>query len=125
MTYKHTVEIKEYNKWLIITILNYNIKIKNVGVGLLFSDFNRNDLHISSEALSVLKDNLNVNIQHKDPVLEIISMDRMWWASNQGIIIPPNEYFHIYTIPNHTLCKNDIDEKIKNIIDNKKIIKNN
>lgn len=116
----HTVEIKEYNKWLIVTVLDYGPKIKTLGIGTLFSDFNKNDLHISLNALNIIKDNLNQNIDKKDPVLEIISFNRIWWESDKGIIIPPNEIFHIYTIPLHTICNNDIDEKIKNIIDNKK-----
>jgi len=117
--YKHSVEINAYKKWLIITVLDYGIKIKNIGTGLLFSGFNKFDLHISDDALVILKDNLNLNIEKKDPVLEIIAMDRMWWASSQGIIIPPHEYFHIYTIPQFTKCDNTVDEEIKKIIDNK------
>lgn len=116
----HSVEIKAYNRWLIVTVIQYGVKIKSVGTGLLFSDFNRNDLQISDEAMSILKDNINMNIDKKDPVLEIIAMDRIWWASTQGIIIPPNEHFHIYTIPHHTMCKNDVDEQIKKAIDEKK-----
>ena len=117
---KHSVEIKAYNRWLIVTVIQNGLKLKSVGTGLLFSDFNRYDLHISDEAMAILKDNIMLNIDKKDPVLEIIAMDRIWWASQQGIIIPPNEHFHVYTIPHHTICKNDVDEKIKNVIDEKK-----
>lgn len=120
MIYKHAVEITEYNKWLIITVRNFGPKIKLVGTGLLFSDFNRNDLFISNDAITIIKDNLNLNTDKKDPVMEIIATNRIWWASTQGLLIPPDEYFHIYTIPLHTTCKNNVDEKIKNSIDNKK-----
>jgi hypothetical protein len=115
---KHTIEIKAYKKWLIITVLNYGIKLKSIGTGLLFADFNRHDLKISDEAVAILKDNLNTNFEKKDPVLEIISTDRMWWASKRGIIIPPNEIYHIHTIPLYTTCDNVVDEEIKKNIDN-------
>lgn len=118
----HSVEIKAYKKWLIITVIKFGPKIKSVGTGLLFSDFNKLDLQISEDAMIILKDNLNLNLAKPDPVLEIMGTNRIWWASNQSIIIPPNEYFHIYTIPRHTVCpNNDIDEKIKKIIDEKNI----
>lgn len=120
MTHRHSVEIKTYNKWLIITVLQYGTKLKSIGTGLLFSDFNRLDLQISEDALNIIRDNLNQNIEKKDPVMEIIAIDRIWWASPQGIIIPPNEYFHIYTIPVHTVCDNAVDDAIKKIIDEKK-----
>lgn len=118
--YKHTLEIKEYKKWLIITVLEYGAKIRNLGTGTLFFNFNRNDLQISLDAYGILKDNIKKNMDQKDPVMEIISYDRIWWASDKGIIIPPNEIFHIFTIPMHTTCNNDVDEKIKKIIDDKK-----
>jgi len=117
----HSVEIKAYKKWLIITVVKPGPKIKTIGTGLLFSDFNKLDLLISDEALAILKDNLNLNLSKPDPVLEIIGTNRIWWASNQNIIIPPNEYFHIYTIPRYTPGPNNIDDNIKNIIDNKNI----
>jgi len=115
----HSVEIKTHNKWLIITVLQYGTKLKSIGTGILFSGFNRLDLHISEDALDIIRDNINQNIEKKDPVMEIIATDRMWWASSQGIIIPPNEYFHIYTIPLHTTCNNTVDDEIKKIIDQK------
>lgn len=120
MAYQHTLEIKAYNKWLILTILTSGPKLKQIGTGLLFSDFNKFDLQISDEALVIIKDNLNLNFDKTEPVLEIISKDRIWWASRQGIIIPPNEIYHIHTIPLHTICNNVIDEKIINNINNNK-----
>jgi hypothetical protein len=117
--YRHTVEIKEYKRWLIVTVLDYGFKIKEVGTGLLFSNFNRLDLKISDEAIAIIRDNLNANLEKKEPVLEIIATDRIWWASRQGIIIPPNEIYHIYTMPLFTKCENAVDEKIKTIIDAK------
>lgn len=120
MEYKHTLEIKEYNGWLILTLLNKGPKIKSVGTGLLFSDFNKLDLLISLEALNIIKDNLAKNFDKKDPVLEIIGIDRIWWASNKGIIIPPNEIYHIYTIPMHTIVDNIVDNNIKKIIQSQK-----
>jgi hypothetical protein len=117
--YRHTVEIKEYKRWLIVTVLDYGFKIREVGTGLLFSNFNRLDLKISDEAMAIIRDNLNANLEKKEPVLEIIATDRIWWASRQGIIIPPGEIYHIYTMPLFTKCENAVDEKIKTIIDAK------
>lgn len=120
MTYQHTLEIKTYKKWLIITVLQTGPKLKTIGVGTLFSDFNKWDLQISEEALAIITDNLNCNFDKVEPVLEIISTDRIWWASNRGILIPPNEVYHVHTIPLHTTCNNTIDEKLINIIDTTK-----
>jgi hypothetical protein len=117
MEYQQTVTIKEYKGWLVLTLLNNGPKIKGVGTGILFSNFNKWDLYISDKALSIITDNLNKNLDKKEPVLEIIAMDRLWWASKQGIIIPPNEIYHIYTIPLFTKCDNEVDEKIKITID--------
>lgn len=115
---KHLVEIKEYNKWLIVKVINKSIKIKHIGTGILFSDFTQFDLKISEEALGILKNNLKNNLLTNNPVLEIITKDKMWWSSNTGIIIPPNEIFHIFELPYHTLCNNIIDNELKKIIDN-------
>jgi len=117
--YKHTIEIKEFNNWLIIKVLDYGPKIKYIGTGLLFSDFNKNDLLISQEALNILSNNLG-KINNEIPVLEIINFDKIFWQSDKGIIIPPNEIIHVYTIPYFTLCNNNIDDKIIEIINNKK-----
>ena len=117
----HLVEIKEYNKWLIIKVINKSIKLKHIGTGILFSGFNQFDLKISNEALVIIKDNIKKNLSVENPVLEIITKDKIWWASNTGIIIPPNEIFHIFEIPNHLICENNIDDELKKTIDNAKI----
>lgn len=114
----HSLEIKTYEGYLILKV-NKTPKIKFIGLGSLLADFNRFDVKISDEALNILKDslnNLNINLQKENPSLEILSETRIWWPSNQGIIIPPNELMHIYAIPVHTTISNDIDEQLKNII---------
>lgn len=112
----HTAEILEYNNWLIIKLIN-SPKLKIVGVGTLLSNINSKDLKISISALNILKANLNVNLNKENPALEILSETSIWWASiNNGIIIPPNELLHVYTIPTHSICENKIDDDIKMFI---------
>ena len=114
----HTAEIKEYNGWLIIKLIN-SPKLKVVGLGTLLSNINSNDIHISGNALKILKHNFMQNMDQQNPALEILSETSIWWASvNNGIIIPPGELIHIYKIPVHTECDNVIDDEIKNIINN-------
>ncbi len=116
----HTLEILEYNNWIIIKLNKYTPKLRNIGEGLILSDFNKFDVKISPEALSILNKNINKNIDKENPVLEIISNDRIAWLSKTGIIIPPNEIFHIFDIPYHTECENIVDEEVKKTINNQK-----
>lgn len=124
MAYKHSLEINEYRGWLIITVTGMGAtgfaKMKPVGIGTLFSNFNKLDVRISKNALSIITENLTKNKEQRDPVLEIIAKDRIWWASTQGIIIPPKEIFNIYEIPLHTECENVVDQKVRDAIDNQK-----
>lgn len=115
----HSIEIKEYNGWLLISIIHLSPKIKFVGIGTMLSDFNINDLLISKEALSILSK--NIGNSHVEPALEIIRKDCIWWASKKGILIPPNELLNVYNIPHHTICDNIIDIEIKKHIDNVQI----
>jgi hypothetical protein len=108
----HTVEIKEYNNWLIIKLIN-TPKLKSIGIGSMLTDFNKNDLKISDEALSIIKNKLNQNKEHQQPALEILSPTKIWWASTTGILIPPNETIHIYDIPIHSYINNDINDELK------------
>ena len=39
MKYSHTLEIKEYKGWLILTVLEYGVKLKSVGIGSFLSVF--------------------------------------------------------------------------------------
>jgi len=111
----HVIEIREYNNYLIITLIdNKTPKLQYVGAGLMLQKFNDNDVKISPQALNLLIKNLGN--KHIDPALEIISRDKIWWASKNGIIIPPNELINVFVIPYHTVCDNDIDEKIKKIL---------
>jgi len=112
--YNKLLKIIEYKGYLIISYLDINSpKISLVGTGTLISGFNSNDILISNEALKLLKNNLKINKLINDPVLEIISKDRLWVNMIGNIIIPPNEIINTYTIPYHTICENTIDEKIK------------
>lgn len=111
----HTLEIKSYNDWLILKLIP-TPKIKYIGIGTMLSDFNKFDVLISDEALKILKNNLNKDLDKTDPALEILSEEKIWWASTSGILIKPNELIHIYTIPYHTYVNNDVDEELKKII---------
>lgn len=113
----HTLEIKSYEGWLIIKVIN-TPKLKNIGLGSMLSDFNKFDVKISDDALSIIKSKLNTDMDLNNPALEILSETKIWWASSNGLLIPPNELIHIYNIPIHTYCSNDIDEELKNIIKN-------
>ncbi len=110
MKYQHTLEIKSYNDWLILTLVNNGPKVKQIGIGTMVSGFNENDILISPEALLLLKK--NIGNTHKDPAFEIISKDNIWWASYRGIIIPPNELLNVFFIPHHKTCDNTLDEEI-------------
>lgn len=114
-TDKHIIEIREYNDYLIITLIDDQTpKLKYTGSGLMIQNFNQNDIKISPQALNILIKNLGNT--HQDPALEIISKDKIWWAGKKGIIIPPNELINVFVIPYNTMCDNDIDEKIKKVL---------
>ena len=111
----HAIEIREYNNYLIITLIDDKTpKLQYVGSGLMLNSFNQNDIKISPQALNILIKNLGN--KYPDPALEIISKDKMWWASKKSIIIPPDELINVFVIPYHITCDNDIDEKIKKVL---------
>lgn len=120
MEYKGTLKITAHKGYLILTLMNKGPKVKAFGVGTMLSNFNDADVYISEEALVILKNNVMQNMQLKDPVLEIIAKDRLWWSSTTGIIIPPGELLHLYVLPHHTMCANEVDHKLKELIDGKK-----
>ena len=124
MEYKKTLEIVEFNGYLIIKLLDDNgPKIKLVGTGTMISNFNHWDIAISKEALAILEKNLLQNINKPDPAMEIIAQDKIWWSAiKKGIIIQPNELIHIHCIPFHSICENSVDDKLKNILKNLKQI---
>lgn len=108
----HVIEIREYNNYLIITVIDPKTpKLQYLGSGLLLSGFNEKDVKISPQALNILIRNLKNT--HTDPALEIISKDKIWWASKRGIIIPPDELINVFIIPYHTVCDNIVDETLK------------
>lgn len=114
--YKATVKITAYKNYLILTLLNKGPKIRSIGVGTQFVGFHDKDLLISSEALNILREKA-LNEKRDDPALEIISKFNIFWKSDAGIIIPNDEAINVYALPNHTICDNDIDEKVKQAID--------
>jgi hypothetical protein len=117
MEYKGTLRITTYKGYLILTLMDRGPKTKHVGIGTMLSDFNQRDVLISKKALEIIESNMSVNLDRPEPVLEVIAADRMWWSSTNGIIIPPNEIYHVYAIPHHTLCDNVIDFKLKDVLD--------
>ena len=112
-----TLQITTYNKWLILKV-NKTPKLRYIGNGSILSDFNSNDIQISKEALEILNKNLLLNIDQKNPAFEILTKNRIWWPSQSGIIIPPNELIHVFAIPYHTICENVVDEELKKMINN-------
>lgn len=121
MSYKGTLKITIHNKHLIITPLDEGPKMKKFGNGTMVSNFGAMDLMISKEALSVLESKLlSDDIAKQDPALEIITKDKIWFSGKTALIIPEDETIHVFTIPYHTLCENEVDEKIKEFLDGQK-----
>jgi hypothetical protein len=117
---QESIVIKEYKNYLVLTAYK-TPKIKIVGSGSLLSFFNKKDVKISKDALSILKKYQQEN--NNDIIsLQIIGKTNIWWNSHYGIIIPPNDKStKIKTIPVHTLIDdNTIDDEIKKVIDNAK-----
>ena len=114
-----SIEIRSYKGWLILKLVSTTPKLKIVGNGTSLINFNRNDVHISPQALSILNSNIGCNLKEPYPALEVLSENTLWWASiDNGIIIPNNTVMHIHVLPVHTQCDNNIDDKIKEIINN-------
>lgn len=111
----HIIEIKEYNNYLIVTLIDKKTpKMKFVGAGVMLTNFNGNDIKISPQALNILIK--NIGNTYADPAFEIISKDKLWWAGKNGIIIPPDELINVFILPHHTVCDNEIDEKLKKVL---------
>lgn len=110
--------IKEYKGYLVLT--KYNTpKIQIKGNGSLLSFFNKKDVHISHEALNLIKSKLKIQNESNTYALHITSKTNIFWSSHEGIIIPPDEPVIISDIPVHTLITdNSIDTNIKTAIDN-------
>lgn len=112
---KFTIQIKEYKGYFIITI-NTTPKLNYLGTGVVLTDFNIKDLEISKEVLDIF--NLNLKQINKDiPVLEVLSKNRIWINTKSNTIIKTDEPFNIFEIPYHTICTNDIDDKLKEQLD--------
>lgn len=111
-----SIIIKEYKGYLVLT--KYNTpKIKITTHGSLLTFFNKKDVHISNDALKVLKSKLNNKNTDNIYALEIKN-NSIYWASHEGIIIPPSQPVDITKIPVHTLIDdNTIDIEIKKAID--------
>lgn len=114
--FMHSIEIKEYNKYLIIKLVKRTPKIRSVGTGTALVNFNKYDLCISKEAAAILQQNIATFNNTQNPVLEIMSSSSLWYMGQQGLIIPPDEIFHIYEMPQYTECDNEVDEVLKNTI---------
>jgi hypothetical protein len=122
--FMHTIEIKEYNKFLIIKLVKQTPKLRPVGAGMALINFNKNDLFISESAADILRTYTllqNSTNTLDQPVLEIMSDSSLWYMGTQGLIIPPGEIIHVYAMPHFTVCDNDIDEVLKNTLDKAKI----
>lgn len=110
------VKICLYNGHLILTVLDKNTpKIRTLGLGQSLTNFNEKDLLISEEALTEISKIAANNKKCDITGLEFITKNNIWWASNQdGIILKiSEECIRVYAIPKHTICKNEIDPKLK------------
>lgn len=116
--FMHTLEIKEYNKFLIIKIVKKTPKLRIVGSGTALINFNKYDILISKEAADILKSHVAIFNNTNGPLLEIMSSSSLWFMGHKGIIIPPNEIIHVYEMPEYTECDNDVDNLLKNTIQN-------
>lgn len=116
--FMHSLEIKEYKQYLIIKLVKRTPKINLVGAGTSLINFNKNDLHISKEAAELLKSKVAQFNNELGPVMEIMSSSNLWYTGYKGLIIPPNEVVHIYEMPVYTECDNEIDEVLKNTLNN-------
>lgn len=114
--FMHTLEIKEYNRYLVIKVAKRTPKLRSVGTGTALINFNKYDIQISREAADILKSNIATFDNTDTPVLEIMSSSSLWYLGTQGLIIPPGEIFHIYEMPEYTECDNEIDVVLKNTI---------
>jgi len=114
--FMHTLEIKEYNQFLIIKVVKRTPKLRSVGTGTALINFNKYDLHISKQAANILQSQVAVFDNSQNPVLEIMSSSSLWYMGTQGLIIPPGEIFHIYEMPQYIECDNEVDEILKNTI---------
>lgn len=116
--FMHSLEIKEYNKYLIIKLVNNTPKIHLVGAGTSLINFNKNDLRISKEAAALMQTKIAKFNNDIGPVFEIISSTNLWYFGYKGLIIPNDEVVHIYEMPLYTECDNEIDEVLKNTLNN-------
>ena len=117
--YNPLVKITTYKDYLVVTLLNKGVKIRHVGVGTQFVGFINKDLLLSNEALQIFKTKLNED-KKEDPAMELINPFNIWWRGQMGLILPADEIINVYGLPNYTLCENEVDVKVKEIIDNKK-----
>lgn len=113
--YRPIIEIKEYKGYLILKRITTSVNLRTVGVGSMLSNIKANDVGISDEAYKVLY--THVGNTYSNPALEAISPAKIWWASQDGLIIDPTSAVNIFAMPNRTACDNDVDEKIKTLID--------
>ncbi len=113
--YRPIIEIKEYKGYLILKLITKSHNLRTVGVGCMLSNIKTTDIGISEEAYKVLY--THIGNTYANPALEVISPSKMWWASQDGLIIDPSTQVNIFAIPNKTVCDNEIDEKIKTLID--------
>lgn len=115
------IEIREYNGYLLIKVNKIKTpKLNYIGTGTLFTGFNKEDLGISKEALHLLKTKNDIK-SNEEPVLEMIGENKLYFASNKSIIIPPNEIFKNYNIPKHTVIDNNIDDVLKEQLNKKNV----
>lgn len=114
---QYTLKICAYKDFLICTH-NKTPKSKTVGIGTSLTNFNKNDVLISKDALALI--NKNMKDQQKyintKPGLIISSRSNMFWASYDNIIVNIKDT-EIFAIPTHTEIENVVDEKLKTQLD--------
>lgn len=114
----YTLKICAYKNYLICT--TYDTPKRNiVGIGTSLINFNKNDVHISPEALILLKNGITKDTGKlvQNTGLIIYNKTKLFWASYDNIILNIKDAT-IYDIPIHTEIVNDVDDKIKKQLDN-------
>ena len=115
---QYTLKICAYKDFLICTH-NKTPKSKTVGIGTSLTNFNKNDVLISKDALALINKNINKIPTNKIDAktgLIISSRSNIFWASYDNIIVNIKDT-EIFAIPTHTEIDNDVDEKLKTQLD--------
>ena len=113
----YTLKICAYKDYLICTTYE-TPKRRIVGMGTSLINFNKNDVHISQEALILLKSRITKYTSDiiQNTGLIIYNKSKIFWASYDNLILNKKDVV-AYDIPIHTEIENDVDEAIKKQLD--------